>query len=98
MNQPLTRMGENLIRRMHLASKHALANALDPALTDADLADIHTHEHDGPGTIRNHPRADSSYDLTEALVVLSEGLELDAKLRTITEQDHQDVGTLVQWA
>lgn len=44
----------------HLASRHADGLALTRTL--ADNQDAHQHEHDGPGTIRNHPREDLSWD------------------------------------
>lgn len=48
--------------RFHLGSKHALANWIDVG----DVEGIHEHEHDGPGTIRNHDRDDLTYDVAEA--------------------------------
>lgn len=45
----------------HLVSVHKCI--IDPFGTLLDLNELHEHEHDGPGTIRNHPRADRSYSL-----------------------------------
>jgi hypothetical protein len=48
--------------RLHLGSRHALGNWK----THTNPVDEHQHEHDGPGTIRNHPRDDLSYDRERA--------------------------------
>lgn len=48
---------------LHLMSRHAFTpNVL--ACTPAELLDSHTHEHDGPGTIRNHDRDDLDWTMT----------------------------------
>lgn len=57
--------------RIHLGSRHALGNWVDAP----DPHDIHEHEHDGPGTIRDHPRADRSYDVGKAIDVSVESAE-----------------------
>jgi hypothetical protein len=56
--------------RLHLASVHKLANAF--ALTAADAADAHQHDHFGPCGLRNHDIADRSYDEAEARAVVAE--------------------------
>lgn len=54
----------------HLVSMHA--TMLSPETPLADLIEIHEHEHDGPGTIRNHPRELREYSLHKIGKVLSE--------------------------
>lgn len=54
----------------HLVSRHAVI--ISPELSEAELFDLHKHEHDGPGTIRNHPREDLSFNLKKLGEVLSE--------------------------
>ena len=61
--------------KLHLASRHGLCNAL--TLTDEDAHDVHEHEHDGPGTIRNHPRDDRSWKPEAVIDSVLEGMELD---------------------
>lgn len=58
---------------LHLVSAHCNAAALTH--TDAEAAESHTHEHDGPGTIRNHPRGDLFYDPQKIADVLIESVE-----------------------
>jgi hypothetical protein len=58
----------------HLASRHADGMALQRSL--AENRDVHQHEHDGPGTIRNHDRDDLAYDdqaVRQILAELAEG-------------------------
>jgi hypothetical protein len=52
---------------LHLASEHADPVALQRGLRDN--AEQHEHEHDGPGTIRNHDRASRDFDLRKARVL-----------------------------
>lgn len=55
---------------MHLVSAHC-----DPMAVcrfPPDNIDQHEHEHDGPGTIRNHPRDDLSFDEQKVEDVLEE--------------------------
>lgn len=55
---------------MHLVSEHA-----DPLAITRDLAgntEQHDHEHDGPGTIRNHLRASRLYQQDKIEEVLEE--------------------------
>lgn len=54
----------------HIVSQHA--SMISPELPLADLIEIHEHEHDGPGTIRNHPRESREYSLHKIGKVLSE--------------------------
>jgi hypothetical protein len=64
---------DDLALRVHLGSRHALANWPDAF----GVVETHEHEHDGPGTIRSHPRADRSYDVDVALAAFREGLEMN---------------------
>lgn len=45
--------------RLHLMSAHRLINAA--TLRDHEVIDAHEHEHNGPGTIRNHPRESTAW-------------------------------------
>jgi hypothetical protein len=58
---------------LHLVSRHA--DGLAVIRTEADNVLAHEREHAGPGTIRNHPVGDLSYNLYRAQVVLAELLE-----------------------
>lgn len=68
----------------HIVSEHA--SMISPELTLADLIEIHEHEHDGPGTIRNHPRESRTYSLHKIGKVLSEA-EPELPL-LVTEHDY----------
>lgn len=54
----------------HLISKHADGMAVNRPL--AANQEAHKHEHDGPGTIRNHDEDDLSWDADKAKAVLQE--------------------------
>jgi hypothetical protein len=54
----------------HCVSEHAAI--LRPDETLEELTEFHEHEHDGPGTIRNHPRDARNYTLRKIGKVLSE--------------------------
>lgn len=54
----------------HIVSQHA--SMLSPETPLDVLIDVHEHEHDGPGTIRNHPRESREYSLKKLGEVLSE--------------------------
>lgn len=54
----------------HLVSAHAGIFPLQATLEE--LMDMHEHEHNGPGTIRNHPRESREYSLKKIGKVLSE--------------------------
>jgi len=54
----------------HLVSEHAGIFPLQATLEE--LIDLHEHEHNGPGTIRNHPRESRAYSLQKIGKVLSE--------------------------
>lgn len=56
------------VLRLHLLSSHCLVNAAE--LRDHEVADAHEHEHNGPGTIRNHPREDHSWTVDKVHLVL----------------------------
>jgi hypothetical protein len=69
VNAPLA--GPDRIRLWaHCISEHAVI--MSPEASEADLKDYHDHEHEGPGTIRNHPLASRAYTLKKIGVVLSE--------------------------
>lgn len=53
----------------HIVSEHC--NCAPPGSLSAML-EYHDHEHDGPGTIRNHPRESRRYSLRKLAEVLSE--------------------------
>lgn len=55
---------------MHLISKHADSMAIERSHKDNEAQ--HDHEHDGPGTIRNHPRDWLGWDEHEIEAVLEE--------------------------
>lgn len=55
---------------LHLVSAHC--NGAGLANTEADTIDMHEHEHDGPGTIRNHPRKDLFWDEEKVVAILIE--------------------------
>lgn len=64
----------------HLVSKHA--TCVSPLSTLESLTEDHDHEHEGPGTIRDHDPADRSFDLHtlgEVLAELEEGEDLGLK-------------------
>lgn len=56
--------------RLHLLSAHCLVNAAE--LRDHEVADAHQHEHDGPGTIRNHSRHDLFWTVDKVHDVLDD--------------------------
>jgi hypothetical protein len=56
--------------RLHLLARHCLINAAE--LADHAVLDAHAHEHDGPGTIRNHPRDDRSWTIEKIHDVLDD--------------------------
>lgn len=55
---------------MHLISMHADPMAVSRPY--AESQEQHDYEHTGPGTIRNHPRANRSWDETKSELVLEE--------------------------
>jgi hypothetical protein len=55
---------------LHLVSKHADPMAIER--TRAENLDQHKHEHDGPGTIRNHDREWLGWDGATVIEVLAE--------------------------
>jgi hypothetical protein len=55
---------------MHLISAHCDSMAIER--TPAENKDQHEHEHDGPGTIRNHPRNWLGWDENEIERTLEE--------------------------
>ena len=66
---PVTADAEGVLR-LHLGSRHALANW--PDAPDPVGIHEHEHEHDGPGTIRDHPREARDYALARAIDVALE--------------------------
>lgn len=58
---------------MHLISAHCDGIAIGRDW--AGNADQHKHEHDGPGTIRDHPRGSLHFDADEIEEVLAESEE-----------------------
>jgi len=63
---------------LHLAGRHAAIPA--PGATPAELAELHQHEHTGPGTIRNHDQDDFDVDRARAAHVLTEAAVSDATI------------------
>lgn len=55
---------------LHLASMHA--DPMAPQRGLRENRDHHGHEHDGPGTIRNHDRESLHFDLDRARYVILE--------------------------
>ena len=66
----------------HLISEHATCIGLDLPL--ADLVEIHEHEHDGPGTIRNHPREWRNANVARIVATLAES---DSGLPSMNDSD-----------
>jgi len=63
--------GENLmILWAHCVSEHAAI--LTPQIGLQGLVRFHEHEHEGPGTIRNHPPGSRFYSIRKMGIVLSE--------------------------
>lgn len=63
-------LGDSDSLALHLASEHADVLALDR--TYADNVAAHDAEHDGPGTIRNHDRAERTSDGAKILRLVEE--------------------------
>lgn len=59
----------------HLVSKHCAIIDLDSPMVD--LEDLHQHEHNGPGGIRNHDEKSRSFSLKKLGEVLSESEDED---------------------
>lgn len=66
----VTRDQDRLTLWAHLVSAHATIVPVQATLDE--LIDMHEHEHNGPGTIRNHPRESREYSLKKIGRVLSE--------------------------
>jgi len=66
----------------HLISEHSSCIGLDLPL--ADLVEIHEHEHDGPGTIRNHPREWRNANVARIVATLAES---DSGLPSMNDSD-----------
>jgi hypothetical protein len=64
------RTEDRLVLWGHIISQHASCVGLD--MTLEELIKLHEHEHDGPGTIRNHPRTSREYSLHKIGQVLIE--------------------------
>lgn len=64
------RAEDRLVLWGHLVSMHASIVPLHATLEE--LLDVHEHEHNGPGTIRNHPRESREHSLNKIGKVLSE--------------------------
>lgn len=69
---------ERILLWAHIVSKHAAI--LDPDTPMEDLTDLHEHEHDGPGTIRDHDRKLRTFNLKRLGQVLSEADDEDSGL------------------
>lgn len=61
-------IARDMALRLHLGSRHALANWR----YHANPMGVHEHEHLGPGTIRNHDPNDLTFDYQRALDVEAE--------------------------
>lgn len=57
----------------HIVSEHAAVVALDA--TRSELEELHHHEHNGPGGIRNHPESSRTFKFTKLGTVLAEADE-----------------------
>jgi hypothetical protein len=71
----------------HIVSQHA--SMLSPETPLDVLIDAHEHEHDGPGTIRNHPRDSRTYSLKKLGKVLSEAEDHDAAPADSASLEHE---------
>jgi len=74
------RMNPDFFLWAHLVSEHSLI-PYPNTHEESDLIDLHEHEHDGPGTIRNHPREKQNYSLSkmgEVLLTTDDRGEFDA--------------------
>jgi hypothetical protein len=72
--------------QLHLVSAHCNAAAL--GLTAAQARDAHQHEHDGPGTIRNHPRSSTLWDADKvADIIIEAASEYDTSEEVRAEVD-----------
>ncbi len=58
----------------HLTSRHAVI--IGPDLTYADMLDMHAHEHNGPGGIRDHDEASRVYNIVRMGEILMEAKSL----------------------
>jgi len=67
---PLSATEDQRVLWAHCVSEHA--TILSPETSLAELHDFHTHEHEGPGTIRNHDPASRVYSLKKMGKVLYE--------------------------
>lgn len=73
--EPRSLSNDRLALWAHLVSEHAGVYGLQ--LTLEELTDIHKHEHEGPGTIRNHPYESRRAILGKIAKVIGEGEDLD---------------------
>lgn len=79
--------GEYPDLNLHLISAHCYAGGFHDSPQDA--ADNHQHEHDGPGTIRNHDLGDLFWDAEKIATVILECVEGDTLDEQRTEvEDH----------
>lgn len=75
--------GQHYELAMHLISAHADPRAV--CRSYVDNADVHQHEHDGPGTIRNHERGRLNFSEAKIEEVLEElEAEYDGWCRRLT--------------
>jgi len=72
MSKKTRAAADEAILRLHLASEHALAG-----LGFDDPVGTHEHEHDGPCTIRDHPRKSRHWDPEKVAAVIVEAAEMD---------------------
>jgi cell division protein FtsB len=73
IDEPVVAADEQFDLRLwaHVVGVHC--NAVWPhQVTNADLIDYHCHEHEGPGTIRDHAETDRRVDLAKIYEVLGE--------------------------
>lgn len=78
---------DRLVLWGHLVSAHAGIFSLQATLEE--LLDMHEHEHNGPGTIRNHPRESRAYSIKKIGAVLSEAEDHDAAPADSASLEHE---------
>lgn len=64
---------ERVVLWLHCVSEHSAI--ISPMSSIEELRQYHKHEHQGPGTIRNHDEASREYTLKKIDTVLSEADE-----------------------
>lgn len=77
---------DRALLKKHLEEAHSFEFGFGADSSMASLLDAHEHEHDGPGTIRNHPRTNWTCKNNEWPEETVEEIEAHEKLR----QEYED--------